>query len=242
MGIDFFSSRNLRSRLERFRERMALVLLRFLHRVIVKLGSRNQKERFTAEWEAHEQVIGEKWRSVHRQALFANVGLAISQWAGIEELLVAIAGLLLRTYEAQKVGTILYSITNFYTWLSIISDLFLLEPLYIYLIQRWNKLSGRLKDLNDTRVRLAHHTVYYGGNATTLASEISLRPGQFDVRPKSQKHRSAPLDYDQLCNFIEITGKVISDLKEVLNAMTEITKRETSQQNSSKPISDPPRP
>jgi hypothetical protein len=68
---------------------------------------------------------------VHRQALFAHVGLALSQWAGMEDYLVAISCLLLRTHEATKVGIIMYSLANPHTWLNIIGELLLQEPRYI---------------------------------------------------------------------------------------------------------------
>ena len=97
----------------------------------------------------------------------------------MENSLIAIAALLLRTYEGKKVGTILYSIANFHTWLSIIGDLFTQEPLYTALKPRWNKISERLRELNDTRVRLAHHTSYDGDKSATTIGDA----GQFDVRP-----------------------------------------------------------
>src|ERR1700730_18778797 len=157
----------LQLRLERLRLRASLALLNLLRPIAVKLGSQDQKKEFATEWETHDQDMGEKWRSVHRQALFTNVGLALSQWAGMEDLLVGISCLLLRTHEATKVGIMLYSIANPPTWLSIIGELFSQEPRYITLKPRWNKLSERLIKLNDTRVRLAHHTIYYGDRATT---------------------------------------------------------------------------
>ena len=103
MGIDFPGIRmRLRSRLERFDVRARLALLHFLHRVTIKLGSQDQKEQFSAEWEAHEQATDEKRKSVHREALFRSVGLALSSWAGTEDLLIAIASLLLRQHEGAK--------------------------------------------------------------------------------------------------------------------------------------------
>jgi hypothetical protein len=74
--------------------------------------------------------------------------------------------------------------------------------------------------------------------ATTLAGGTSLRPAQFDVRPKSQKHRFEPLDYGQISKFIDSVDAVISDLRELLNAMTYILQRETSQQKSSQSTTD----
>jgi hypothetical protein len=190
MDFDLSAIRmRLRLRLERFRFRVKLALLLFLMRVTIKLASPDQKEHLVAEQEALKQAAGEKWRSVHKGALFRHVGFALSSWAGMETSLVGIACLLLRTKEANKIGTILYSLSNFHTWLSIIGDLFLLEPLYIDLMTRWNKINNRLRELNDIRVRLAHHTLYYGDQDTTIAADTSLVPGRFDVRPKSQKHR-----------------------------------------------------
>ena len=92
----------LQLRLERLRLRASLALLNLLMPIAVKLGSQDQKKEFATEWETHDQDMGEKWRSVHRQALFTNVGLALSQWAGMEDLLVGISCLLLRTHEAGR--------------------------------------------------------------------------------------------------------------------------------------------
>jgi hypothetical protein len=216
----------------------ALALLNLMKVIVIKLGSQDQKKEFAAEWETHDQEMGEKWRSVHSQALFAHVGLALSHWSGMEDLLVRISCLLLRTHEAKKVGIILYSIANPPTWLNIIGELFSQEPRYITLKPRWNKISDRIIKLNDTRVRLAHHTIHYGDKATTLAGDTSLRPSQFDVRPKSQKHRFEPLGYEQISNFIDTLGKLNNDIRELLNAMTDILQRETSQQKSSQSPTD----
>jgi hypothetical protein len=121
MGIDFRGiSRRFRWRFELLRAQAALALLNLIKPIVVKLGSQDQKQEFGTEWETHDQETGEKWRSVHRRALFTNVGLALSQWAGMEDLLVGISCLLLRTHEATKVGIILYTIANHHTWLSII--------------------------------------------------------------------------------------------------------------------------
>jgi len=57
-----------RSVLERFRLRAALALLNLIRPIVIKLGSQDQKREFAAEWETHDQEMGEKWRSVHRQA------------------------------------------------------------------------------------------------------------------------------------------------------------------------------
>lgn len=209
--------------------RAALALLNLIRPLVVKLGSQEQKREFDAEWETHDRGIGEKWRALHTQALFSHVGLALSQWSGMEELLVGISCLLLRTHEATKIGIILYSIANHPTWLNIIGDLFSQEPRYITLKPRWNKLSDRLIKLNDTRVRLAHHTIYYEDKSPTLSGDASLRPSKFDVRPKSQKHRFEPLTSNEISKFIESVGALQNYIMELLESMTEILKHETSQ-------------
>jgi hypothetical protein len=160
MGLDFRGIRvRLQERLERLRVRVVLALLNLMRLIIVKLSPKDQKEKFVAEWETHDQKLGEKWESLHRGALHQSVGLALSQWAGMEELLIGITGLLLRTSEFWKVGTIMYSIASFPVWLGIIDDLFLLEPRYITLKPRWNKLNNRLRGLR--RQGIDWHIIRY---------------------------------------------------------------------------------
>jgi hypothetical protein len=241
MGIDFDAIRKrLRRRLEILRLRTTLMLLNLLRPIVAKLGSGESKEKFAAEWEEHDRTEGEKWQSLHMQALFTNVGLALSQWSGMEDLLVGITSLLLRTHEGNKVGVILYSIVNFNVWLGIIEELFLLEPRYISLKPKWNKLSGRLKGLKETRDRLAHHTIYYGDKATTMAGDTSLRPSRFDIRQKAKKYQ--PLDYNQTSQFIDSVGKIVDDLRALLEDMTALLNEATSQRKSSDSTPDQHQP
>jgi hypothetical protein len=230
----------LRNQMKVLRLRGAIILLDLLRPVVTKLGSGETNEKFAAQWAAHDQAQGEEWKSVHRRALFTNVGLALSQWAGMEDLLVGIACLLLRTHESAKIGIVLYSIVNFNTWLSIIGELFSQEPLYAPLKPRWNKLSERLRALKDTRDRLAHHTIYDGPRAKTYEGDTALRPGTFDSRTKSQKYQ--PLDYDQISAFIESVNNVVGDLTALLNSMTEMLQSETLRQKSSSPAPDQSHP
>jgi len=239
MRIDF---RDIRSRLQfrlgLLRLRARLALLNLLRPIVTKLGSdTTQSEQFAAEWAVHDQGAGEQWKSVHRQWLFTNVGLALSEWSGAEDLLIAIASLLLRTHEANKVGAVMYSIVSFPTWLSIIDDLFLQEPLYISLKPRWNKINKRLRSAKETRDRLAHHTIYFGERAATFAGDASLRPGRFDFTQKAKKYQ--PLDRDQISEFIDSLGKIIDDLRILLTAMTDLLKHETSQKKSPESTPDP---
>jgi hypothetical protein len=220
MGIDFRGiRRRIRWRLDRLYWKTADAQLKLVKRAIGRLGE--QDKAGAAELEARVQEVAQRSKKNEEWALYTSIGQALSQWAGMEDSLIGISCLLLRTHEATKVGIILYSIANHPTWLNIIGELFLQEPRYITLRPRWNKISERLIKLNDTRVRLAHHTALAGGT--------SLRPGKFDVRPKSQKHRFEPLDYDQISQFIYSVDAVMSDLTELLNSMTYLLQRETSQ-------------
>lgn len=209
--------------------RAKLVLLNLLKPAIDKLTPQDQKEKFAAEWATLNQTAEENWVSLHRRWLFTNVGQALSEWARMEELLVGIASLLLRTHEFPKVGIIMYSI-NFHPWLGIISDLFSEEPRYAVLKPKWDKLAKRLRGLKETRDRLAHHTIYDGEKAGTFAGDTSLRHSRFDIRQKTKKYQ--PLDYDQISQFQDSMGKVHKDLTALLNAMTALLTQETSQQKS----------
>jgi hypothetical protein len=97
-------------------------------------------------------------------------------------------------------------------------------------------LRRTLRSIRETRDRLAHHTIYYGDKATTIAGDTSLRPSQFDHRQKAQKYQ--PLDFKQISDFIDSADKIIADLRGLLNAMTDLLKNETSQQKSSEPTPD----
>jgi hypothetical protein len=236
MGIDF---RGIRGHLQRqsglLRLRARLALLNLIRPIVAWLSPQDQKEKFAAEWATLDQEGGEQWKSVHRWRLYTSVGQGLSQWAGMEEVLVAIASLLLRTEEFSKVGIIMYSI-SFNPWLAIIEDLFSQESRYITLKPKWNNLRKRLMGLKNIRDRLAHDTIYYGDKVATLAGDASLRPSGFDIRQKVKNHQ--PLDYDQISKFMDSMGKVHEDVIALLNAMPDLLKRETSQQKSSEPTSD----
>jgi len=219
----------LQLRLERLRLRAFLALFKLLKPIVVRLGSQEQREQFAAEWAAHEDREANERSKVYRRALFTNVGMALSAWAGIESLLVAIATLLLRTNEANKVGAVMYSIVSFPTWLSIIDDLFLLEPLYISLKPKWNKINNRLRGAKETRDRLAHHTIYETGG-------VSLTPGRFDFTQKAKKYQ--PLDHEQTGEFVDSLGKIMDDLRILLEAMTDLLKQETSSKTTHEPTPD----
>lgn len=189
----------------------------------------------TAKLEESLQETAPKLKDQHRNALYTSVGQALSHWASMEDLLVTIACLLLRTAEVKKIGIIMYSIINFNTWLGIIGELFLQEPLYSPLTTKWNKIMDRLRGLNKTRNRLAHHTIHYGDKVAS-SGDAFLKPGQFDTRQETQQYQ--PLDIDQIFKFTDSVAKVRDDLSTLLKAMTALLAQETSQQKSSEPNTD----
>jgi hypothetical protein len=172
----------------------------------------------------------EKFKEQHRIALYTAVGQGLSHWAAMEESLIAVVGLLLGTGEAMKIGIVMYSIVNFNAWRSIIDELFFQEPLYTLLKPKWNKINSKLAGLKKTRDRLSHHTIHYGDKAATFAGATSLRPGRFDSR-RERKYES--LDVDQILKFTDSVAALQRDLTALLNAMTDLLKRETSQRKFS---------
>ena len=78
------------------------------------------------------------------------IGASITGWSSMEGLLVYVATMLLDT-DPKKAGLVLYS-TNFHNWLSIISDLFKIDPDYESLRSEWNSIAKTLMGLNDVRV------------------------------------------------------------------------------------------
>jgi hypothetical protein len=121
----------------------------------------------------------------------------------------------------EKAGLILYSIANVHSWLSIIDELFAIEPRYRSLRSDWTPIAERLKKLNDTRVRLAHHALVSGkGIEALMAGEDlevifpSLRPNQFDTRTKTKKQ--TPLRFGEVVVFIQDLASVALRLGELL--------------------------
>jgi hypothetical protein len=119
MGIDFRGIlRRLRWQLDRLYWQIADAQLKLVKRAIVRLGE--QDKAGSAELEARVQEMAQQTKNHEAWALYTSIGQALSQWAGMEDSLIGISCLLLRTHEATKVGIILYSIANHHTWLNII--------------------------------------------------------------------------------------------------------------------------
>lgn len=146
---------------------------------------------------------------------FELVGRAISLWDAVESMLIAVAGLLLRS-SLKKVGVTLYSIQNFHIWLNIIDELFSIDAHLGEFRSRWSDISDSLRSLNDTRVRLAHHTFFHEQQDP---NNPTLRPGQFDTRRKSTKYQ--PLEMIQIVEFMEALLKTMEPLRTLMNQMRE---------------------
>jgi hypothetical protein len=157
-------------------------------------------------------ITQEDWEE--RSEFYRSVGQAISMWASMEDLLVEIAALLLDTSE-EKAGLLMYSIINFNVWLNIIDELFSIEPRYQTHKATWTAQSEKLRGMNDTRVRLAHHTV----RAQIDNSPLALRPGRYDSRMKSRKHK--PLTEAEIVAFGGQMIEVYSVLAALWKAMGE---------------------
>lgn len=152
---------------------------------------------------------GETLSQEERTVFYSSVGQGISLWASMEGCIVELAARLLNT-TTEKTGLIFYSIANFYSWISIIDQLFELEPKYADYRRRWTVTTAALRTLNDTRVRLAHHTTY----DVDPESWIALRPGRHDSRTKSRRH--APLTTMQITKFSQSVVVVERELRDIL--------------------------
>src|ERR1700742_819654 len=132
--------------------------------------------------EAHFQSVQEKSEQIRQhlestgqKLVFGNVGLAISAWAKMEEMLVVIVAMLLRV-PAEKAGLMMYSILNFNSWIEIINVLFEIDRQLIPLRSKWTKIAERIRRIKDQRDQLAHHPI-----EGTL---VAIKAPSLDVRTK----------------------------------------------------------
>jgi hypothetical protein len=163
---------------------------------------------------------------------YASIGKSITAWSTTESILVTIAAMLLDT-QSEKAGLVLYSINNFHTWLSIIEELFAIDPQFTLLRPEWIAISSRLRKLNDTRVSLAHHALGPGKGfehfAETDNDDLSgifptLRPASSDTRTKSKKHK--PIGLEQLSEFIHDLATTQKLMTTLINRMLPIHLKE----------------
>ncbi len=153
---------------------------------------------------------------------YTSVGQGISHWSQMEERLIQVAAKLLRSSET-KTGLIMYSI-NFYSWIAIIDDLFVLDGTYEKSLKAWRKLVSSLKAENDIRVRLAHQSIHQDHKEFEIAGTMQayLQPGRFDARAKVKKHK--PLSIVEISDF---TGRV-GDIHEKLISLLALMKKRKS--------------
>jgi hypothetical protein len=97
-------------------------------------------EERTDESEITDDLIKkfEGTKQLAQKHFYFLIGLSITAWSSMEGFLVHVAAMLLDT-DAKKAGLVLYS-TGFHSWLSIISDLFNLDPSYHPVRSDWNKI------------------------------------------------------------------------------------------------------
>ena len=170
--------------------------------------------------------------------LHRATGNAITTWAIMEERLVMIASLLLKTMP-EKTGLIFYSIINFQVWIAIITELFDLEPDFSPFRRRWNKLYERLRAEKDIRDSLAHHAVLSATVSDNKLPHSIKRASRIDMRAKSRALK--PLNAIQVNYFSERIGTISDDLLTLVDDMTAHVKpaeRPPSPDKSSAPNSD----
>ena len=124
----------------------------------------------------------------------------------------------------------MYSINNFHSWLSIIDELFAIDPRYTPLRSDWLKISKRLMRCNDTRVALAHHALVPGkGIEHFKENDIgdlsavfpTLRPNRLDSRSRSKKR--VPLGADELSTFADDLNVAIDKLSDLFDQVVPIS-------------------
>lgn len=172
-----------------------------------------QKEQLKG-WRSELDALRNSATDNDRRILYLSVGLAITAWAKMEDHLVGVAALLLRT-PIEKAGTVMYSIINFNAWLGLISDLFEQDEQLKPLKGEWNKISKRIRAIKDKRDQIAHHPVVEVDSL--LVPSAAIRRSKFDMRLKSQRLR--PLDIDEINHLAETVAAISPDLHELLMEM-----------------------
>jgi hypothetical protein len=177
--------------------------------------ARKQLEEFKAEIDLTTAKITEK--------TYESIGRSITDWSQMEGSLVHIASWLLDS-RSQKVGLVLYSINNFHTWLSIIDELFAMDPNFSPLRSDWIKIAERLRKLNDVRVRLAHHALEPGKDPLELLEDDSdptetfpsLKPNKADARMKWKKNA---IGLEEIATFRDLLIEVIEEMTTLMSRM-----------------------
>jgi hypothetical protein len=155
-----------------------------------------------------------------KRALYLLIGQGISMWSGAEAIIAEIFASLMGS-PPEKAGLVIYSINNFYTWLTIIDDLISIDDRFAPIKDEWGRIAEKLKGLNDTRVRLAHHTAFTFGEMPS--GPPSLRPSYMDTRSKSRKH--APLTSGEIDTFCDEVDSMLDRLIALKSAIESLPKK-----------------
>jgi hypothetical protein len=172
----------------------------------------------------YEQIVGGEGQNI----LYVVIGAALTSWAKMEETLVIICSMLLRT-TSEKTGLVLFSIINFQVWLNLIDDLFAVDDRYGQFKPKWNKLASRLRGIKDDRDRVAHHAVDQSSPEDILGNSV-LRPSTMDMRQKTRKYK--PMDHDDIIHFTKTVNVISSELLELatqMNAVREALLKKSSE-------------
>ena len=151
-----------------------------------------------------------------RHAMYAAIGQGITAWANMEAALIMIASMLLKT-TTRKTSIVFYSIINFNVWLSIIAELFPESENHRKLKSKWNLLAKRLRDLNNTRVGLAHYPVYSGVDGAVL------KPHEYNQTLKALGHK--PLTAMQIMTWVQNVVDISNELTEFVRSLETLYKQ-----------------
>jgi len=168
---------------------------------------------------------------LEHENFYIGVGLSISRWSDMETTIVQIFSILMGTQD-QKAGIVLYSIMNFNAWLMIIDELIGSDPLFEGFKRNWSKKANRLRRLNETRVRLAHHTMWESG-----PTDLGLKPSRLDARSKSRSYKS--LTIPEIVEFVNLSFEMHKDLVELRKALTLAASKKPSPDRSQPQQGDP---
>jgi hypothetical protein len=169
-------------------------------------------KKLAKDYETHAQELDKQTKAIIAESdehfLFIAIGSALTTWSKLEEGLVHILAILLRS-DTEKSGLILYSIINFNVWISVIDEIFAIDDTLTPLKPRWNKIAARLRELKDGRDRLAHNAVRYDDVIADFG-DTAIRPGRLDIRRKSVK--SAPMNRDDISAFSRRVNQTTQDM------------------------------
>lgn len=185
-------------------------------------------------------LIDEGWARLNEYQiaqLHRSTGAALTTWATMEERLIIVASLLLKS-QPRKVGLVFYSIINFQVWIAVITELFGMEPDFASFQKRWNRTYERLRAEKDNRDRLAHNAAVSEDPSSDPLRQTVKKASRFDTRAKSRSF--VPMDTELVIQFGERVAAISDDLLKLVDDMTDHL--ESKAPNASQDISSAPNP